>query len=38
MTPALDVERFPFLTRPPSFKKSFDDEGDAGSLAVVCPK
>jgi hypothetical protein len=38
MTPALDVERFPFFTRPPSFEKSFDEDGDAGSLAVACPK
>lgn len=38
ITPALDVERFAFFTRPPSFEKSFDEDGDAGSLAVVCPK
>jgi len=39
--PALDVDRFPFFTFPPSFEKSLDDDGEAGSLIappLPCPK
>jgi len=35
MPPALEVERLPFFTRPPSFEKSLDEDGEAGSLAAV---
>lgn len=33
MPPALEVDRF-FLTRPPSFDKKSDADGDAGALST----